>query len=231
MMLRVLKFPLEVAPQAAIGLREMFATVAAGRKLIDYGSLFKYVVGQVVSVKDQVNNTEFQMQFHENKLQDFLFHDKGIKRVFHHKELHITICLDRESNQVKFYDREMKLVGRYLASKDKHEGRNPGILEASYCEIYFRLGLIHDDQTITVMNCKPFLDGDSEFFLNSVNEICQHTPKQMRSIYYLEMWGKWLLAAAEDNSLYRFDPEKQKAEEQLEEVNIGVVDFNLHDVL
>lgn len=132
-MLRVLKFSIEVAPQAAIGLREMFSTVAAGRKLIDYPSLFKYVVGQVVSVKDQISNTEFQMRFHENKLQDFLFHDKGIKRVFYSKELRLTICLDRESNQIKFYDREMKLFTRFLASKDKHEGRNPMILEAGYC--------------------------------------------------------------------------------------------------
>jgi hypothetical protein len=56
-MLRVLKFPIEVTPQAVVGLREMFSTVAASRKLIDYMSLFKYVVGQVVSVKDQVSNT------------------------------------------------------------------------------------------------------------------------------------------------------------------------------
>jgi hypothetical protein len=36
----------------------------------------------------------------------------------------------------------------------------------------------------------------------------------MRSIYYLEMWGKWLLVA-DDNTLYKFDPEKQKPEERL----------------
>jgi hypothetical protein len=63
-MLRVLKFPLDVMPQAAIGLREMFSTIAAGKRLIDYHSLFKFVVGQVVSVKDEISNTEFQMRFH-----------------------------------------------------------------------------------------------------------------------------------------------------------------------
>jgi hypothetical protein len=123
----------------------------------------------VVSVKDQVSNTEFQMRFHENKLQDFLFHDKGIKRVFYSKELKVTICLDRDSNQIKFYDKDMKLTTRYLASKDKHEGRNPAILEAGYCEIYNRLGLVHDDMTITIMNIRPFLNADSDFYLNSVN--------------------------------------------------------------
>jgi hypothetical protein len=64
MMLRVMKFDIEVCPQASIGLREMFATIAAGARLIDYQSLFKYVVGQVVSAKEQVSNTEFQMRFH-----------------------------------------------------------------------------------------------------------------------------------------------------------------------
>lgn len=44
------------------------------------------------------------------------------------------------------------------------------------------------------MNVKPFLT-DSDFYQNSVNEIIQRTPKNMRSIYYLEMWGKWVLVA------------------------------------
>ena len=52
----------------------------------------------------------------------------------------------------------------------------------------------------------------------------------MRSIYYLEMWGKWLLVA-DDNMLYKFDPEKQKPEERLEELHIGIPDFDLTDVL
>jgi hypothetical protein len=44
-MMLVMRFSLDVTPQAAIGLREMFATIAAGRRLIDYHSLFKFVVG------------------------------------------------------------------------------------------------------------------------------------------------------------------------------------------
>jgi hypothetical protein len=99
----------------------------------------------------------------------------------------------------------MKLMSRYLASKDKHEGRNPAILEAGYCEIYNRLGLVHDDMTITIMNIRPFLNADSDFYLNPANEICQKTPKLMRSLYYLEMWGKWLVIA-DDDTPYKFDP-------------------------
>lgn len=57
------------------------------------------------------------MRFQEHKLQDFLFHDKGIKRVFYSKELKVTICLDRETNQLKFYDKDMKLIGRFYAAK------------------------------------------------------------------------------------------------------------------
>lgn len=52
---------------------------------------------------------------------------------------------------------------------------------------------------------KPFLSGDSDFYLNSVNEISQKTGKQMKNIYYLEMCGKWLVIA-EDNSVFRLDP-------------------------
>lgn len=124
-MLKVMRFDIEVCPQAAIGLREMFAIVGAGAKLIDYHSLFRYIVGQVVSAKEQISNTEFQMRFRENKLQDFLFHDKGIKRVFYSKELKVTICLDRVSNQLKIYDKDMKLAARFIPNKDKHEARNP----------------------------------------------------------------------------------------------------------
>lgn len=54
-----------------------------------------------------------------------MFHDRGIKRVAYSKEMKVTICLDRDSNQLKFYDRDMKLTGRFIPSKDKHEGRNP----------------------------------------------------------------------------------------------------------
>jgi hypothetical protein len=55
------------------------------------------------------------------------------------------------------------------------------------------------------MNIRPFLNADSDFYLNPANEICQKTPKLMRSLYYLEMWGKWLVIA-DDDTPYKFDP-------------------------
>jgi hypothetical protein len=45
------------------------------------------------------------MRFTENKKQDYLFHDRGIKKVYYSKDLKVTICFDRFTNQIKFYDK------------------------------------------------------------------------------------------------------------------------------
>ena len=73
------------------------------------------------------------MRFTQNKKQDYLFHDKGIKTIFYVKDLKITICLDKNNHQLKIYDKDMKLTNKFSTDKDKHDSKNTSIIQMGYC--------------------------------------------------------------------------------------------------
>ena len=74
-MLRVLSFPLEKVPLYMVGLKDMFYEVAEeGRNFVTYPAVFKYLVGELVTMKEEKQSTEFQVRFEENKKQDYLCH-------------------------------------------------------------------------------------------------------------------------------------------------------------
>ena len=52
-------------------------------------------MGEVVDFNDENQlDTQFEIQFTENKMQDFLMHDNGIKKITYSYDLHKYIVLD-----------------------------------------------------------------------------------------------------------------------------------------
>lgn len=63
-MMRVIKFPFEKIPLFMIGLKDMFFEIVdEGKDSIGYEKFFKYIVGEVVTLKEEEQNTEFQVHF------------------------------------------------------------------------------------------------------------------------------------------------------------------------
>lgn len=63
-MMRVIKFPFEKIPLFMIGLKDMFFEIVdEGKDFIGYEKFFKYIVGEVVTLKEEEQNTEFQVHF------------------------------------------------------------------------------------------------------------------------------------------------------------------------
>lgn len=62
-------------------------------------------MGEVVNFTDEAHHdTEFEIRFIENKMQDFLIHDNGVQKIFHSHDLQKYIVLDEGSNIIKIYD-------------------------------------------------------------------------------------------------------------------------------
>lgn len=71
-------------------------------------------MGEVVNFTDEnQHDTEFQIQFTENKMQDFLMHDNGVKKILYSNDLHKYIVLDENSNIIKIYDENIKIIARF----------------------------------------------------------------------------------------------------------------------
>lgn len=47
-----------------------------------------------MTIKEEEQNTEFQVQMQERKKQDYLLHDNGIKRIKYSKDLKMVFSLD-----------------------------------------------------------------------------------------------------------------------------------------
>ena len=69
------------------------------------------------AMKEEEQNTEFQVRVIERKKQDYLLHDNGIKRVYYSKDLKMIFSVDEKSNSIKFYDQDMKNVNRFIPKK------------------------------------------------------------------------------------------------------------------
>jgi hypothetical protein len=62
-------------------------------------------MGEVVNFTDETQyDTEFEIQFSENKAQDFLIHDNGVRKILHSHDLQKYIVLDEGSSIIKIYD-------------------------------------------------------------------------------------------------------------------------------
>ena len=157
MMLRVMRFEFEKTPLWLVGVKNMFFEIAEKGGLVSYAMLFKYMLGETVSLKEEEQNSEFQVQFVEHKKQDCLLHDTGVKKIFYSKDLKYYLCLDEGARGLKVYDREMKIVGKFSPSKDKHGKKFPAILHFDFDELNFRLGLILTDSTLSIVNFRSFL--------------------------------------------------------------------------
>ncbi len=46
-------------------------------------------------------------------MQDFLMHDNGVKKILYSNDLHKYIVLDDNSNIIKIYDENMKIIARF----------------------------------------------------------------------------------------------------------------------
>jgi DNA-directed RNA polymerase subunit N (RpoN/RPB10) len=104
-MLRVMNFPFEKTPFYLVGLKDMFNEIVEdGRNCIDYPQFFKYILGELVTIKEEEQNTEFQVQIQERKKQDYLLHDNGIKRICYSKDSRLLFSLDERANSIKIYD-------------------------------------------------------------------------------------------------------------------------------
>lgn len=53
-MLKVMKFPFEKSPLFMVGLKDMFYEIAEeGHQTISYHQLFKYILGELVTMKEE----------------------------------------------------------------------------------------------------------------------------------------------------------------------------------
>ena len=83
-------------------------------------------------MKEEEQNTEFQVRLIERKKQDYLLHDNGIKKVYYSKDLKMVFSVDERSNSVKFYDQDMKNISKFSPKKEKHHNRYPQIIDFDY---------------------------------------------------------------------------------------------------
>ena len=171
MMLRVMKFPFEKTPYFMIGLKDMFYEIVEEKAtFIHYDMFFKYILGEIINIKEEEQNTEFQVRYEEDRKQDYLLHDTGVKRLIYSKDLKLYLCLDEGANTLKIYDKEMKIISRFSPSKDKHGKKFPNIVNFHYNELNFRVGLILSNSTFSLINLKNFLNKNfMEFESNNAN--------------------------------------------------------------
>lgn len=69
-----------------------------------------------------------------------------------------------------------------------------------------------------------------EFQENPLNEISMKHNKNMRLIYYLEMWGRWI-AVDEENRIYKFDFQRTRAEDRIQILQIHIVDLTINKII
>ena len=93
---------------------------------------FKYILGEIISLKDEEQNTEFQVRYEEERKQDYLLHDTGVKKLFYSKDRKIYLNLDEGGQMIKIYDRDMKIATRFSPSKEKHAKKFPTIVDFDY---------------------------------------------------------------------------------------------------
>lgn len=108
-------------------------------------------------MKEEEQNTEFQVRLTERKKQDYLLHDNGIKRIYYSNDLKMMMSLDERSNMIKMYDQDMKNVNKFSPKKEKHHNKFPIILDFDYSEITERLGMVLSDDTLTTVSLTSLL--------------------------------------------------------------------------
>jgi hypothetical protein len=101
-----------------------------------------------VTLREEEQNTEFQVHFKEGRKQDYLLHDNGIRRALFSADQRIVLSLDDRENMIKVYDQDMRNTHRWQGRKDIHAGKNPMIIDFDYSEMTMRLGVIFPDAVI-----------------------------------------------------------------------------------
>jgi hypothetical protein len=185
-------------------------------------------------MKEEEQNTEFQVRLIERKKQDYLLHDNGIKQVYYSKDLKMMFSLDERSNSVKFYDQDMKNVGKFSPKKDKHNNRYPFILDFDYSEITERLGLVLSDGTLSTVHMTNLLSkNEAEFDAHPMNEVVYALPEKMRRIFFVQMMGKWLTVTEEASKLFLFDMERIRSqpEKVQTKLRLNLNDQHFHTIL
>lgn len=94
-------------------------------------------------------------------MQDFLMHDNGIKKITYSNDLHKYIVLDENSNFIKIYDDNMKMVAKFEPNKEKHDKKHPNILTFDYDEFGSKLGISQSDNTFSMIHLGNFLSDGS----------------------------------------------------------------------
>jgi hypothetical protein len=148
-MIKVMKFHFEQVPLFMVGLKDMFFEIAEeGKAGVKFEQVFRYIVGELVTLREEEQNTEFQVHFKEGRKQDYLLHDNGIRRALFSADQRIVLSLDDRENMIKVYDQEMRNTHRWQGRKDIHGGKNPMIMDFDYSEMTMRLGVIFPDAVI-----------------------------------------------------------------------------------
>lgn len=167
-----MNFPFEKCPYYMVGLKDMFYEIVHdGKDSINYQEFFRYILGELVTIKEEEQNTEFQVQMQERKKQDYLLHDNGIKRIKYSKDLKMVFSLDERANSIKIYDHEMKNVSKFSPKKERHGNKFPHIHDFDYSEIATRLGVVLSDDTISTIHIPNLLSKtQAEFDAGGLNE-------------------------------------------------------------
>jgi hypothetical protein len=234
-MLKVMHFPFEQAPLFLVGLKDMFYEIAAdGREAIVFPQLFRYVVGELVTLREEEQNTEFQVHFQEGRKQDYLLHDNGIRRVLTANDLRVTVSLDERENMLKFYDQDMRNSHRLQARKEVHFGKTPPVVDFDYSEMTMRLGIIFADAVLECIHLPNMLrQTAAEFDQSSLNQLSFSMATRMRRLYYVQMLNKWLALSEESEGVFLYDMDKarSKPEEVEERLAIDCNDMSISLVL
>ena len=79
-----------------VGLKDMFRQIVKeGKETVIFEEVFKYLVGELILIKEEDQGTQFHIQFSEKKKQDYLLHDNGIKKIYYSTDLKLILSLDR----------------------------------------------------------------------------------------------------------------------------------------
>lgn len=153
-------------------------------------------MGESISTnKIDNSNTQFKIEFEENKTQDFLLHFCGVKKLIYCRNLNIYLCLDVADRLVKIYSHELKYNRNYQPNTLRHNRRSPEIVDMWFVDFGNVLGLVLADHTVEIVNFEAFLTEqyDKKFLQLPKNYIVLKMEMQLKNIYYLQMYNRWLV--------------------------------------
>ena len=84
----------------------------------------------------------------------------GIRKIVQCKNVNgakLILVLDNKANHIKIYNEDFKCKLSFLPNKQKHNRKNPEIVDMFFTDFNNTLGLVLADKTISIVNVEAFM--------------------------------------------------------------------------